>query len=220
MHLHFPVTSDAFQSAKNGPATSFNCFLSKLTPTGSSLVYSTYFGGSSTNGEACRGISLDSAGNAYIGGYTFSDDFPTTGGAFQTAYLTGPDAFVAEFGVGSQPSDVTIQFNTSPAGLAYSVDGTVYSTPQTLAVAAGSTHTISVISPQTTGGTQNTFASWSDGGAQTHVITASSGATYTAAFNTDYLLTTGATPSAGGSVSPTSGNYYAAGTVVPHRQRE
>jgi hypothetical protein len=97
----FPVTSDAFQSAKKGPATSLNGFLSKLNPNGTSLIYSTYIGGSSGNGDYCCTIALDPEGNAYIAGYTFSNDFPTTEGAFQTLFVGTPDAFVTKFGVGS-----------------------------------------------------------------------------------------------------------------------
>jgi hypothetical protein len=52
----------------------FDAFVVKLDPTGSTLVYSTYLGGSSADGG--HGIALDSAGNAYITGYTRSLDFP------------------------------------------------------------------------------------------------------------------------------------------------
>src|SRR4030095_1074751 len=59
-------------------------FVTKLNPTGSTLVYSTYLGGSSLDsGDA---IAIDSSGNAYIGGMTISNDFPVTQGAFQPAY--------------------------------------------------------------------------------------------------------------------------------------
>ena len=72
-------------------------------------------------------------------------------------------------------------------------------------------------SPQTpTAGTQYTFASWSDGGAVSHSVTASAGTTsYIANFNTAYLLTTAVSPGGSGTVSPASGSYYAAGTPVP-----
>jgi hypothetical protein len=80
----------------------------------------------------------------------------------------------------------------------------------------GSPHTIATTSPQSpTTGTQYTFASWSDSGAILHSVTASAGTTsYTASFNTSYLLTTGVSPSGGGTVSPVSGSYYVAGTPV------
>jgi hypothetical protein len=58
------------------------------------------------------------------------------------------------------------------------------------------------------------FANWSDGGALSHTITASSSpATYTANFTTQYYLTTAASPTGGGTISPASG-WYNSGTVV------
>jgi hypothetical protein len=110
---------------------------------------------------------------------------------------------------------VQVTVGTSPAGLAFTVDGTSYASAQTLSWTVGSSHTIATTSPQTNGGTQNTFASWSDGGAISHSVTAPSIATnYTATFSTFYQLTTAANPSADGTVTPPSGTYYAAGTVV------
>src|SRR5208283_4985804 len=64
-------------------------------------------------------------------------------------------------------------------------------------------------------GTQYVFTSWSDGGAASHSITVgTSAATYTASFNTQYRLTISASPSAGGTVTPSSGSYYNSGSVV------
>ncbi len=110
---------------------------------------------------------------------------------------------------------VQVTVGTSPAGLAFTVDGTNYTSAQTLSWTVGSSHTLTTTSPQTNGGIQNTFASWSDGGAISHSVTASSIVTsYAATFITSYQLTTAASPSADGSATPTSGSYYAAGTVV------
>ena len=53
----------------------------------------------------------------------------------------------------------------------------------TRTVIRGSTNTISAPSPQTVGGAQYVFASWSDGGAQSHNITANTSTTFTASFN-------------------------------------
>jgi hypothetical protein len=74
----FPVTSGAAQTTFNG---FLDGFVTKLRPNGSGLVYSTYLGGSSIDGVSS--ITLDPAGNAYVGGYTQSFDFPTTPGAVQ-----------------------------------------------------------------------------------------------------------------------------------------
>ena len=76
----FPVTPGAFQTTLGGAQ---NAFVSKLNPTGSALVYSTYLGG--TGPDASNAIAVDSSGNAYVTGYTTSNNFPVTSGAFQTA---------------------------------------------------------------------------------------------------------------------------------------
>ncbi len=73
---------------------SAEAFVTKINPEGSTLVYSTYLGGS-LNDEAYA-IALDSSNNAYIGGYTASTNFPTVaplqpyngGGTNQDAFIT------------------------------------------------------------------------------------------------------------------------------------
>jgi hypothetical protein len=80
---NFPTTAGAFQTNCTGCGTgNADAFVVKLNPTGSALMYSTYLGGSSAN--VGDGITVDSEGNAYVAGYTYSSDFPTTPGAFQT----------------------------------------------------------------------------------------------------------------------------------------
>ena len=64
-----------------------NAFVTKINPTGSALVYSTFLGGNTNDGG--YGIAVDSAGNAYIAGYTASTNFPTTPGAFQSNLAGG-----------------------------------------------------------------------------------------------------------------------------------
>src|SRR5262249_7169198 len=71
-------------------------------PDGSALVYSTYLGGSGSDGGV--GIAVAGLGNAYVTGFTDSTNFPTTPGAFQTTRGGGLfDAFVAKFG--SSPAE-------------------------------------------------------------------------------------------------------------------
>lgn len=68
-------------------------FVSKLNPSGTALVYSTYLGGSGTDyGDA---IAVDGTGDAYLTGYTYSSNFPTQNAA-QAAYNGNIDAFVTE----------------------------------------------------------------------------------------------------------------------------
>jgi sugar lactone lactonase YvrE len=111
---------------------------------------------------------------------------------------------------------VQVTVTTNPAGLTFTVDGTSYSATQNLTWTVGANHTIATLTPQVLAGAQESFSSWSDGGAQSHSVTASSSTTaYTASFTaTAYQLTTGASPSADGTVTPASGTFYSPGTVV------
>jgi PKD repeat protein len=80
------------------------------------------------------------------------------------------------------PNTVDLTLASAPSGLQLVLNGSTAATPFTRTVIVGSTNTISAPSPQTQSGTWN-FASWSDGGTQTHTITAPTGATtYTATF--------------------------------------
>ena len=74
----FPTTPGAFQKTLSGPPQDFfdnDAFVTKLDPTGATLVYSTYLGGKSgsENGSA---IAVDPLGNAYVAGTTRSPEFP------------------------------------------------------------------------------------------------------------------------------------------------
>src|SRR4029077_7558974 len=74
----FPL-KNAVQPVLNGPA---DAFVSKFNSDGSDLVYSTFLGGSDF--DAGGSIAVDCFGNAYVTGDTYSTNFPTTPGAFQT----------------------------------------------------------------------------------------------------------------------------------------
>jgi hypothetical protein len=79
---NFP-TQSAFQSTNHAFATGgTNCFITKMNPTASALVYSTYLGGSFNNPNF--GLDVDGSGNAYVCGHTDTTDFPTTAGSFQS----------------------------------------------------------------------------------------------------------------------------------------
>ena len=76
----FPTTAGAFQpycSELIGPNACTSAFVTKLDPNGSSLVYSTYLGGTAILNEADIGyaIAVDSAGEAYVGGAAGTADF-------------------------------------------------------------------------------------------------------------------------------------------------
>jgi len=81
------------------------------------------------------------------------------------------------------PQTVVLSFASSPSGLQLTVGPDSATTPFTRTVIIGSANSISAPSPQALSGTNYTFSSWSDGGAQTHNITApASPATYTATY--------------------------------------
>jgi len=68
--------------------------VAKLDADGNRLVYSSYLGGSKD--DYARGIAVDSAGYAYVTGWTHSDDFPVTSGTLQPTKAGGWDAFVTK----------------------------------------------------------------------------------------------------------------------------
>lgn len=89
----FPITSSRrpFGRALNG---SSDAFVTKLSPSGS-LIYSTFFGGSESEGG--RALTVDDSGAIYLAGFTNSPDLPTSRGAFQRRYSgSGADAFVTK----------------------------------------------------------------------------------------------------------------------------
>jgi hypothetical protein len=113
----------------------------------------------------------------------------------------------------TQTINITVQ--TSPAGPAFTVDGTSYTGTQIFHFVPGSAHTIATTTPQIIGSTKYLFTSWSDGGAISHSITTPNApTTYTANFTSQYQLTINVSPSGSGTVTPASGQFFAAGTVV------
>ena len=89
----FPTTIGAFQTT-NSSATGQTTFVTKLNPSGSGLIYSTYFGGPT---RIQNSIAVDAAGQAYISGVTvatyYGGTFPTTSGAYATR-CSPSDGFV------------------------------------------------------------------------------------------------------------------------------
>jgi hypothetical protein len=77
----FPTSPAAFQTTnKTAAAGVASPFVTKLNPSGTALIYSTFIGGSGGSlgkDEGASSIAVDSSGNAYITGLTYSTDFPT-----------------------------------------------------------------------------------------------------------------------------------------------
>ena len=85
---NFPVTAGVVQSNLGGGTDGF---VTKLSPDGSKLLYSTYLGGAGFDGVGA--IAIDSSNNVYLGGSSSSSDFPITSGAYLTQ---GVGAFAAK----------------------------------------------------------------------------------------------------------------------------
>jgi len=88
---NFP-TANPYQATLGGFPGS-DAFVAKLDPTGATLVYSTYLGGT-TGSDSGTGLALDNGGNAWVAGWTNAPDFPHVA-ALQPAPAGSYDAFVA-----------------------------------------------------------------------------------------------------------------------------
>jgi Beta-propeller repeat len=107
-------------------------FVSKINAAGTAVVYSTVFGG--TGAESLAAIAVDSAGNAYVTGFTQSTNFPTAN-AIQAIYGGSQDAFVTKINaagsalvystyLGGSNSEVGAGIDVDGAGNAYTTGNT------------------------------------------------------------------------------------------------
>lgn len=158
--VDFP-TLNGYPSSGNANGV---CFISKLDPTGKTLLFSTYLGG--TGGDWCLGVGLDAANNAYVAGSTLSSDFPVVGG-YQTS-LTNPNgsAFVARIDT-TQSGQATLVYSSylggggnaansigdQAIGVAVDPNGRAYLTGQTASDTSASPF------PTTAGAYQTTLSS-------------------------------------------------------------
>jgi len=119
----FPVVAGAYQSRLDG---NYDVFVTKFAPAGNALVYSTYVGGKGS--EAGYAIALDSAGSAYVAGWTNSTDFPTLGqiqtdqandDAFVFKLTPDGSALVYSTYLGGSSNDYAQGIAVDPTGAAY-----------------------------------------------------------------------------------------------------
>ncbi len=110
--IDFPVTAGAFKPAYPNPGGTAG-FVTELNPSGSALVYSTYFGDTSGGSTTVTSIALDATDNAYLTGYTNSNNFPTTQGAYKTSETAGGTyAFATEL----NPTGTGLVYSTYLSG--------------------------------------------------------------------------------------------------------
>jgi fibronectin type 3 domain-containing protein len=129
----FPV-ANPIQSSLNGQT---NAFVTRLNPTGHSLLYSTYLGGNGN--DYATAVALDSFGAAYLTGSTTSTTFPAVS-AFQPASGGNQDAFVAKISSAGNElvystylggSGGTVGFPETGTGIAVDGSGDAYVTGTT-----------------------------------------------------------------------------------------
>jgi uncharacterized repeat protein (TIGR01451 family) len=140
----FRTTTGAFRTSLTGTnCTDINgnavpCregFVTKLSPGGGTLLYSTFLGGSS-NGNSVGGLSLNSAGMAFVAGSTNSTDFPTTANAFKRTLPAGAtNAYVEVL----QPSGNSLYYSTLLGGSHNTFGGPIFVDPAWNAWVAGNT---------------------------------------------------------------------------------
>ncbi|MBU8935002.1 MAG: SBBP repeat-containing protein [candidate division Zixibacteria bacterium] len=104
----FPV-STSYDTSYNGGSYIGDCFVARLDSAGDTIIYNSYVGGLSE--ESGLSIALDSANNAFVTGYTFSDDFPTLN-ADDDTYNGNLDAFVFKL----DSSGATLFYSTYVGG--------------------------------------------------------------------------------------------------------
>ena len=103
----FP-TKNAYQPTSDSWTTAF---VTKFSPDGSALVYSTYLGG--TGGSAAYAIAVDAAGSAYVTGWAAWDSLPVINPVQSTPVSGGfIDAFVAKF----DPDGASLVYSTFLGG--------------------------------------------------------------------------------------------------------
>jgi hypothetical protein len=107
---NFPTSNNTIDNSWNGK---YDVFVSKLNASGTALLYATFLGGK--NDDCSRTIAVDSSGNAYITGYTFSPDFPITSNALNTIYNDNNDAFVSKL----NPAGTKLVYSTYLGGHSY-----------------------------------------------------------------------------------------------------
>jgi hypothetical protein len=88
----FPTANAAFPNIRGFRDPKFHtyptdAFVAELDQTNGSLIFSTYLGGSKA--DVASSITVDSGGNIYVAGYTFSSDFPTSSAFFTNAPIVG-----------------------------------------------------------------------------------------------------------------------------------
>jgi uncharacterized repeat protein (TIGR01451 family) len=139
----FPTTTGAFRRTVTGTnchdfvGNAIQCadgFVTKLSPGGGTLLYSTFLGGS--NDDTITDISLNNAGMAFVTGFTNSTDFPTTASAFKKSI---PAGVVNSFVTALQPDGKSLYYSTLLGGSHSTKAGSIVVDPAWNAWVGGNT---------------------------------------------------------------------------------
>ena len=191
-----------------------DAFITKLNSSGSALLYSTYLGGVGI--DKARAIAVDSAGSAYVTGYTEAGDFPTVA-AFQASLSGGFDTFVTKFTaagtslaystyLGGSSNDFGVDIAVDSAGRAHVVGLTrstnfPTSSPYQSSNAGGDDAFVAKLTSDGSGFIYSTYLGGSGGDGATSIALDGSGNAYVtgATTSTDFPIVSPYQASAGGS---------------------
>ncbi len=210
---NFPTTSGAYDTSFNYYTSNngnyyVDVFVSKLDGGLTSLLASTFLGGTSISGEIGNSLALDTSGNVYVTGSTKSTDFPTTSGAYDTSFnggdsdTFGGDVFVSKLDgrltsllastfLGGSSSDYGYSLALDTSGNVYVTGNTLSTNFPTMSWAYNNSHG---------GGDSNVFISKLDSG-----LTSLIESTYLGGSKDDYSYSL---------TLDTGGNVYVAGRTA------
>ncbi len=148
---NFPITPGAFQ--ETCPQSGGCASIVVINPNATAILYSTFLGGN--NSDEARAITLANSGDAVVGGYTQSPDFPVSPNAFQTSHSGFLDIFVARL----NPTLTTLVWSTFVGGFSAEMcNGIVLDNTENVYFTG---HTQSYNYPVTPGAFQSTGVSYS-----------------------------------------------------------
>lgn len=131
-NVGYPTTTGAYQTTTNLNGSTYgvtDVVITKFSPDGSSLIYSTYLGGGTATAgtETVHSLIVNASDELFMFGVTSSSDFPTTAGAYDqtfnggsfigfmqngTYFSNGTDIFVSKF----NPSGTSLLASTFIGG--------------------------------------------------------------------------------------------------------